>query len=148
MENYKSRYITHCFQEKTTIMSLCSNLNDSMEFRVNDLVVAEEDLFEGSMSFGDLMHTSSGSSTVFIIEDLSPRAAPTGVVGGIVHLLKNLIQKQDDNTTLNPSEVQPRAIDLMGESGQNSSMQFSAAHQSSSTHVAGGFFMPPTSIQK
>lgn len=129
-------------------MSLCSILNDSMEFTVNDLAVAEEG-FEGSMSLGDLMDTSNGSSTFYIIEDLGPRAVPTGVVGGIVHLLKNLIQKQDDTTSLNLVEEQPSATGLMGESGQNSSMQFSAAHQSSSsTHMAGGFFMPEASIQK
>ena len=127
-----------------SIMSRCSTFDDSME--LGDLVAADESM-EGSISIGDLMDTSNGSSPGLMTRETIPRSVPTGVVGGIFQIVKNLIQRQDETISFDVADQQT-VTGIWEESWQSSSMQLSAAHQSSSTHVAGGFFMPDASIQK
>ena len=105
---------------------------------------------EGSMSIGELQDLSGSLVASGTGECPVPEIpAPEGFVQSLFSRVKTLVQKQDDQDNANNLDVSDASHGSLGDSGQNvmNRMQMSAAQQSSS-HVAGGFFMPQASFKQ
>jgi len=133
--------------QQSMYFSFYRNLDTSIDFDSDLLqqgvprVEPMDRSLEDSFSLGEIMEQNSANSFVLsgAAEDVLvvPLVPTTGLFGGIVNKVKNMVQKQDD---LDVS--QQHSTGSLGESGLNNSTM-SGAHQSSQ-HLAGAYFMQPS----